>query len=65
MSRIEMSMASLIGELHATNYWGSMAAEYFEGAAPLTAMGKPDHAFFADRQAASGHAGADRHHART
>jgi predicted unusual protein kinase regulating ubiquinone biosynthesis (AarF/ABC1/UbiB family) len=64
MSRIEMSMASLIGELHATNYWGSMAAEYFEGAAPLTAMGKSDHAFFADRQAASSHTGAQRHHAR-
>jgi predicted unusual protein kinase regulating ubiquinone biosynthesis (AarF/ABC1/UbiB family) len=46
MGRIEMSSASLIAELHATNYWGSMAAEFFEGAAPLTALGKLDHAFF-------------------
>jgi predicted unusual protein kinase regulating ubiquinone biosynthesis (AarF/ABC1/UbiB family) len=56
MGRIEMSTASLIAELHATNHWGSMAAEFFEGAAPLTALGKLDHAFFEDRQAASNHA---------
>lgn len=56
MGRIEMSAASLIGELHATNYWGSMAAEFFEGAAPLTALGKLDQAFFEDRQAAGNHA---------
>jgi predicted unusual protein kinase regulating ubiquinone biosynthesis (AarF/ABC1/UbiB family) len=56
MGRIEMGAASLIAELRATNYWGSMAAEFFEGAAPLTAMGKLDHAFFADRQAANNHA---------
>jgi predicted unusual protein kinase regulating ubiquinone biosynthesis (AarF/ABC1/UbiB family) len=52
MGRIELGTASLIGELHATNYWGSMAAEFFEGTAPLTAMGKLDHAFFEDRQIA-------------
>ena len=34
MSRIEMSAASLIAELRATNHWGSITAEYFEGAAP-------------------------------
>ncbi len=56
MSRIEMGAASLIAELRATNYWGSIAAEFFEDAAPLTAMGKLDHAFFAERQAASNHA---------
>jgi predicted unusual protein kinase regulating ubiquinone biosynthesis (AarF/ABC1/UbiB family) len=54
MGRIELSAASLIGELHATNYWGSMAAEFFEDAAPFTALGKLDHAFFAERQAAGG-----------
>ena len=47
-----MGTASLIAELRATNYWGSMVAESVEGAPPLTAMGKLDHAFFADRQAA-------------
>ena len=52
MGRIELSVASLIAQLHATNYWGSMAAEFFEGAAPLTALGKLDHAFFAERQTA-------------
>jgi hypothetical protein len=33
-----------------------MAAEFFEGSAPLTALGKLDQAFFADRQMASNHA---------
>jgi predicted unusual protein kinase regulating ubiquinone biosynthesis (AarF/ABC1/UbiB family) len=56
MGRIELSAASLIGELHATNYWGSMAAEFFEDAAPFTAMGKLDQAFFAERQAVGSHA---------
>jgi predicted unusual protein kinase regulating ubiquinone biosynthesis (AarF/ABC1/UbiB family) len=46
MGRIELSAASLIAQLHATSYWGSMAAEFFEGTTPLTAMGKLDHAFF-------------------
>lgn len=53
MTRIELSATSLIAELYATNYWGSMAAEFLEGAAPLTTLGKLDHAFFEDRQ--SGH----------
>lgn len=52
MGRIELSTASLIGELQATNYWGSMAAEFFEGAAPLTAMGNFDHVFFEGRHTA-------------
>jgi predicted unusual protein kinase regulating ubiquinone biosynthesis (AarF/ABC1/UbiB family) len=56
MGRIEMSAASLIGELHATSDWRSMAAEFFEGAAPLTALGKLDHAFFDERQPAGSHA---------
>ena len=56
MGRIEVSAASLIAELNATNYWGSMAAEFFEGSAPLTALGKLDHAFFAERQMAISHA---------
>ena len=55
MGRIEMGAASLLAELRATNYWGSIAAEFFEDAAPFTAMGKLDHAFFAERPAA-GHA---------
>lgn len=53
MGRIELSTESLIAELHATNYWGSMADEFFEGRAPLTTLGKLDHAFFEDRQTAN------------
>lgn len=53
MGRIEMSAASLIAELRATNYWGSIAAEFFESAAPVTVLGKLDQAFFASRKAAA------------
>ncbi|MHB8240646.1 MAG: ABC1 kinase family protein [Solirubrobacteraceae bacterium] len=56
MGRIEMGEASLVGELRASNYWGSMAAEFFEDAPPITAMGKLDHEFFADRHAEGSHA---------
>jgi predicted unusual protein kinase regulating ubiquinone biosynthesis (AarF/ABC1/UbiB family) len=54
LSRIEMGEASMVGELRASNYWGSMAAELFEQAAPFTPMGKLEHAFFAAREAAEG-----------
>ncbi|HEX3520100.1 MAG TPA: AarF/ABC1/UbiB kinase family protein [Solirubrobacteraceae bacterium] len=47
MGRIEMGQAFLVSQLRASNYWGSMAAEYFEGAAPVTAMGKLEHDFLA------------------
>jgi predicted unusual protein kinase regulating ubiquinone biosynthesis (AarF/ABC1/UbiB family) len=50
MGRIELSAASLIAELGATNHWRSMADEFFEGAAPLTALGKLEHEFFRDRR---------------
>jgi predicted unusual protein kinase regulating ubiquinone biosynthesis (AarF/ABC1/UbiB family) len=53
MSRIDMGQASLLGELRATNHWGSIAAEIFEDAAPFTAMGKLEHAFFAERNTAA------------
>jgi predicted unusual protein kinase regulating ubiquinone biosynthesis (AarF/ABC1/UbiB family) len=56
MGRIEISSASLIAELRATNYWGSMAAEFFEDAAPQTALGKLDHKFFGDVQTTSNYA---------
>jgi predicted unusual protein kinase regulating ubiquinone biosynthesis (AarF/ABC1/UbiB family) len=52
MSRIQIGLASLIAQLHAGNHWGSISAEHFENAAPLTAMGKLDHAFFAERRVA-------------
>jgi hypothetical protein len=56
MSRVEMGAASLYAELHATNYWRSIALEYFEGAAPVTEIGRCDRAFFDERRAAGSHA---------
>jgi predicted unusual protein kinase regulating ubiquinone biosynthesis (AarF/ABC1/UbiB family) len=56
MSRLDIGVMSLIAELRATNDWRSMAAEYFEGADPVTAMGKADRAFRDRRQAVSSHA---------
>jgi predicted unusual protein kinase regulating ubiquinone biosynthesis (AarF/ABC1/UbiB family) len=55
-SRIEMGAMSAIAGLRATNDWGSIAAERFENAPPLTAMGKLESEFFKDRQPASNHA---------
>jgi hypothetical protein len=52
MLRIEMGVASVIGQLHPVNHWGSIAAERLENAAPLTVMGKREHAFFEERQVA-------------
>jgi hypothetical protein len=49
--RIEMALASVMAQLHATNDWTAILAEY-QGDAPITSMGKLDHAFFAERQAA-------------
>ena len=45
MSRIDIGVMSLIAELRATNQWATIAAEYFEGADPATAMGKADRAY--------------------
>lgn len=53
MSRIETGEASVIAQLNAGNHWGSISAECLENAAPLTAMGKLEHAFFEERRAAS------------
>jgi predicted unusual protein kinase regulating ubiquinone biosynthesis (AarF/ABC1/UbiB family) len=56
MSRIEMGTMSVIAELRATNNWGSIAAEHFEGADPFTEMGKLDYAYRERRKLASSHA---------
>ncbi len=52
MGRVELSAASLVAQLGATNHWGSMAAEFFELAAPKTSRGKLEHEFFEDRSGA-------------
>ncbi|MGH2903777.1 MAG: ABC1 kinase family protein [Solirubrobacteraceae bacterium] len=56
MSRIEMGVMSVIAELRATNDWGSTAAEHYEGADPLTPLGKLDHAYRERRKLATSHA---------
>jgi predicted unusual protein kinase regulating ubiquinone biosynthesis (AarF/ABC1/UbiB family) len=55
LARTEIGMTSVIGQLRAENSWRSLAAEYCEGAAALTELGKLDQAFFADRGTASNH----------
>ena len=56
MSRIDIGAMSLISELRGTNYWKTIAAEYFEDAEPVTPMGKLDGAYRAKRQEANSHA---------
>jgi hypothetical protein len=53
MARAEMGVMSVIGQLRGGAHWGSIAAEHFENAPPLTAMGKSEHAFFEERHLAS------------
>jgi predicted unusual protein kinase regulating ubiquinone biosynthesis (AarF/ABC1/UbiB family) len=50
-TRIEVALSSLLAELHATNDWAAIVAEY-QGDAPITSTGKLDYAFFAKRHAA-------------
>ncbi len=47
--RMELVVVAVIAQLHPGNRWGAMAAEHLEGVAPLTAMGKREQAFFAQR----------------
>lgn len=50
MIRVEMGVASVIAQLHASADWGAIAAEHYEHAAPRTAMGRREHAFFDDAE---------------
>jgi len=56
MSRIDIGVMSLVAELRGTTYWKAIAAEYFEGADPITPMGKTDRAFRDERMGAGSHA---------
>jgi hypothetical protein len=49
MARIEVGVMSVIGQLRAGAHWGSIAAEHFENAPPLTDMGKRIQAFYEER----------------
>lgn len=51
MIRVEIALMSVIGWLRAGADWGSFAAEYCEDAAPITALGRREHEFFAQRAA--------------
>jgi predicted unusual protein kinase regulating ubiquinone biosynthesis (AarF/ABC1/UbiB family) len=53
IGRLETGLAAVVAQLHASARWGSMAAERFDRAAPLTDMGRRDHEFFESRPAAS------------
>jgi hypothetical protein len=48
-SRIEVAVSSVLAELHATNDWAAISAEY-KGDAPITSLGKLDRAYFEERE---------------
>jgi predicted unusual protein kinase regulating ubiquinone biosynthesis (AarF/ABC1/UbiB family) len=50
LARAEIGAMSVIAQLQAGNDWRSFALEYCEDAAPLTAMGKREHAFLERRE---------------
>jgi predicted unusual protein kinase regulating ubiquinone biosynthesis (AarF/ABC1/UbiB family) len=50
-TRIEVALASVMAQLHATNDWAAILAEY-HGDAPITSMGKLDCAYFQGREMA-------------
>jgi predicted unusual protein kinase regulating ubiquinone biosynthesis (AarF/ABC1/UbiB family) len=52
MSRIEIGVVSVIGQLRAANHWGAISAEHLDNAEPLTEMGKRERAFFEECQVA-------------
>ncbi|HEY2202837.1 MAG TPA: hypothetical protein VGH56_13200, partial [Solirubrobacteraceae bacterium] len=56
MTRIELGVYSAIANLRASVNWGSIAAEHFENAEPLTAMGRCNREFFDEQQATRSHA---------
>lgn len=56
MSRLDIGVMSLIAELRATIPWATLGAEYFEGADPVTAMGKADRAHREERRGVSSRA---------
>lgn len=56
MSRLDIGVMSLIAELRATIPWATLGAEYFEGAEPVTAMGRADRAHREERGGVSNRA---------
>lgn len=52
LARVETALVTMMAQLHATNDWRAIAAEYFENALPTTEVGERDRAFFHGRAAA-------------
>jgi predicted unusual protein kinase regulating ubiquinone biosynthesis (AarF/ABC1/UbiB family) len=46
MTRVNVGAISLVGRLRASGYWDSIGAELYQGAQPLTEMGRREHRFF-------------------
>ena len=53
MTRMELGVLSVIAQLRACNLWGSITAEHFERALPLTDMGKREREFLDEREVAN------------
>lgn len=56
LARMDTGVMSVIAELRATGLWGSIAAEFYEGEAPVTTLGKLEQQFLARHPAAIVHA---------
>lgn len=56
LTRIDIGVMSLISELRATVEWRTIGGEYFEGADPVTDMGKADRAYREERWGVGSHA---------
>jgi hypothetical protein len=56
LGRMDGGVMSVLAGLRASGYWGSIAAEFFEGEAPATEMGKLHRRFLASHPAAILHA---------
>jgi predicted unusual protein kinase regulating ubiquinone biosynthesis (AarF/ABC1/UbiB family) len=50
LRRMELQTLALLGALRAGGDWGAIVAEYHAGRAASTALGREDHAFFAQRR---------------
>ena len=54
LMRIDLGLMAVLAELRACNHWGSIEAEYLDGAPALTEMGQADDAFFGSSASPAG-----------
>jgi predicted unusual protein kinase regulating ubiquinone biosynthesis (AarF/ABC1/UbiB family) len=50
LDRVVWGMSALFGKLRATNQWGNLLAEYFQGAPPCTELGRLEAGWRAEKQ---------------